>query len=113
MCRSLYTQVMLTIKRGELQQYVRHPPHQPLTTTKIDPASAEKGKAPSVPAEATLRIVPVIIGKPKLIEEPKKQPKIENRILEMVKRLKSLYHGVHHISSGSTFFPTTSITFTQ
>ena len=55
----------------------------------------------------------VIIGKPELTEEQEKKSKVEKRIIDRVKRLRSLGHGIHHISSGSDFFHVALMIFMQ
>ena len=63
--------------------------------------------------EHNLRMVPVIISKPKKMMEVEIKGWREKRIEERVKRLKSLRHGVHRVSSRSVFFPAAPITFIE
>ena len=61
--RNLHTQVMLLIKKGCLQQYVKKQSAQPSSWTQNDSARMEKGKMMMNDGEQNLTMVPVIIGK--------------------------------------------------
>ena len=60
-----------------------------------------------------MRTVPVIKGIPEKVILEESKDKRKKRMEERFKRLKSLGHGVHHVSSRSAFFPTAPITFTE
>ena len=58
-------------------------------------------------------MVPIIIGRSELTDEQERKSKVEKKMEERVKRMRNLSHTVQHISSGSTFFFTVPIIFTQ
>lgn len=61
--RNLYAQVMLLIKKGGLQHYVKKQSSQPSLSTQNDSARMEKGKTMMNIGEQNFRMVSVIIGK--------------------------------------------------
>ena len=67
--RNLYAQVMLLIKKGGLQHYVKKQSSQSSLSTQNDLARMEKGKTMMNIGEQNFRMVSVIIGKlEKMIE---------------------------------------------
>ena len=102
-CRNLHEQVMYTIRKGGLQQYVKKVNDTPKMVEHPGPNIVQKGKGVAEQrtpvAEQHLQIVPMITGPALVSEEKEKKNKQRKRMEERVKRLRSLGHTVNYVSA--------------
>ena len=88
-CRNLYGQVMHTIKRGGLEQYIKKINRTPRMAEQPGPSAVQKRKnvaeqrTPIV--EQQLRMVPMIASPALVSEEEEKKKKLKKRMEEIVK----------------------------
>ncbi|PON96306.1 hypothetical protein TorRG33x02_078950, partial [Trema orientale] len=109
-CRNLYAQVMMVIQAGKLKQYVKADGQ-----AKKDTAGQDKGKQTQASGseQQTLRIVPMIVGRPKPSQGREERDNIYKRTGERVKRLRSLGHSVNHLATEQAHTSAVPIAFTQ
>ena len=102
-CRNLYRQIMYTIKKGGLQQYLKRDNGTPRMVKQPGQSNMQKGKAIAeqrIPiAEQQLRMVPMIAGPTMVTAEEEKKSRHEKRTDERVKHLRALGHTVNYVSA--------------
>lgn len=109
-CRNLYAQVMTAIQAGKLKQYVKVDGQ-----AKKDATGQDKGKQTptSGSGQQTLRIVPMIVGRPEPSQGREERDNLHKRTGERVKRLRSLGHSVNHLTTEQAHTSAVPIAFTQ
>ena len=115
--RNLYGQIMYTIKKGVLQQYLKRDNGTPRMAEQPRQSSMQKGKAiveQRTPiTEQQLRMVPMIVGPAMVSAGEKKKSRQEKRMDERVKRLRALGHTFNYVSSQEKFYPATLTAFIE
>ena len=108
--RNLYGQIMFTIKKGGLQQYVKKDGGTPRMAEQPGPNAMQKGK---VVVEQQLRMVLMIVGPAIANAEEEKKSRQEKRTEERVKLLRAWGHLVNYVSAQEEFYPAAPIAFTE
>lgn len=115
-CKSLYEQIMFTIKKGGLTQYLKKSCKNTPIANPSSFAPQAKGKEvvhTPTSAEQNLRMVLMIVGSAKLSKAKKQKSKQERRIEERAKCLHALGHTINFMSALDKFYPTTPIVFME
>ena len=116
-CRNLYRQVMHTIRKGGLQQYMKRVNGAPKMAEQPGSSAGQKNKGVAeqraLGVEQHLHMVPMITGLALINEEEEKKKKQNKKIEQRVKRLRSLGHTVNYVSTQEEFYPSAPIVFIE